>query len=378
MSALTALAERTAPKNLIDHDLVAEVLTPGVLYQKRPAKHPSGREIAGLFNAWIILDNPQQYNAYTLDMLKGMQLAFKKASNARDVVCVVWTGSGDKAFSTGGSTKEFAEYYAGNPQEFRQYLAVFLDMLSAVLACDKPVINRVNGMRVGGGDEIGLAADFTVAQDLARFGQSLPKFGSVPLGGLTDILPLMVGAQHAIAVAVLGNMFSAHKAYRLGLIHDLVPALKIDGVYVPNPLVICDRTYDSFGRYVYGEYKTGAEYLAGQEQMKRGTVDLMALDQCVDDLCATLMLTFPGALTRTLEEMRKAKIRAWNDSKQNSRAWLAANIMTEARAGFRAFNEGSKDTGREIDFIALRQALAKGAPWTDELIENLMPWRNRQ
>ena len=63
------------------------------------------------------------------------------------------------------------------------------------------------------------------------------------------------------------------------------------------------------------------------------------------------MMTFPGALTKAIEEMRKAKIRAWNESKQGSRAWLAGKI-TEARAGFRAFNEGTKETGREIDFIA--------------------------
>ena len=375
MTTPISVANRTMPKDLVDHDLVAEVVVPGILYQKRPAKDPKGQDVPGLFNAWVILDNPKQYNAYTLEMLKGMQLAFKKASNARDVACVVWTGAGDKAFSTGGSTKEFAEYYAGNPQEFRQYLAVFLDMLSAVLACDKPVINRVNGMRVGGGDEIGLAADFTITQDLARFGQSLPKFGSVPLGGLTDLLPLMMGAEQAMAVAVLGDMFSAHKAYRLGLAYDIVPALKVDGKFVPNPTVVIDRTYDAFGRVVYGEYKTGADYTAGQALIKRGTVDLTALDQRVDALCTTLMMTFPGALTKTIEEMRKAKIRAWNESKQGSRAWLAGNMMTEARAGFRAFNEGTKETGREIDFIALRQALAQGAPWTDELIESLMPWR---
>jgi 6-oxo-cyclohex-1-ene-carbonyl-CoA hydrolase len=47
--------------------------------------------------------------------------------------------------------------------------------------------------------------------------------------------------------------------------------------------------------------------------------------------------------------------------------------MTEANAGFRAFNEGNRETGREIDFIALRQALARGTPWTPELIDSLMP-----
>jgi 6-oxo-cyclohex-1-ene-carbonyl-CoA hydrolase len=87
----------------------------------------------------------------------------------------VFTGSGDKAFCTGGNTKEYAEYYAGQPQEYRQYMRLFNDMVSAILACDKPVICRVNGMRIGGGQEIGMACDFSVAQDLARFGQAGPS-----------------------------------------------------------------------------------------------------------------------------------------------------------------------------------------------------------
>ena len=62
-----------------------------------------------------------------------------------------------------------------------------------------------------------------------------------------------------------------------------------------------------------------------------------------------------------------------NNNKENSRAWLALNMMNEARTGFRAFNEGTKETGREIDFVKLRQGLAKGVPWTEELIESLMP-----
>ena len=48
-------------------------------------------------------------------------------------------------------------------------------------------------------------------------------------------------------------------------------------------------------------------------------------------------------------------------------------MVTEARAGFRAFNEGTKETGREIDFVALRQALANGEGWTRELTDSLMP-----
>ena len=78
-------------------------------------------------------------------------------------------------------------------------------------------------------------------------------------------------------------------------------------------------------------------------------------------------------MTKSLEELRKPKLEAWNRNKEDSRAWLALNMMNEARTGFRAFNEGTKETGREIDFVALRQALAVGTPWTEDLIESLMP-----
>ena len=91
------------------------------------------------------------------------------------MVAVVFTGAGDRAFCTGGNTAEYAEYYAGQPEEYRQYMRLFNDMVSAILHCDKPVICRVNGMRIGGGQEIGMACDFSVAQDLALFGQAGPE-----------------------------------------------------------------------------------------------------------------------------------------------------------------------------------------------------------
>ena len=148
--------------------------------RSRRRGHPDGKTVPGLYNAWITLDNPTQFNSYTTDMVKGVILAFRAASNARDVNCVVFTGAGDRAFCTGGNTKEYAEYYAGHPQEYRQYMRLFNDMVTAILVCDKPVICRVNGMRIAGGQEIGMACDFSVAQDLARFGQAGPKHGSAP------------------------------------------------------------------------------------------------------------------------------------------------------------------------------------------------------
>ncbi len=205
------IIEATAP-DLIDHDIVPGVVVPGITYEKKPARTPDGKVAEGLYNAWITLDNPKQFNSYTTDMVKGAILSFRAASNARDVVCVVFTGAGDRAFCTGGNTKEYAEYYAGNPQEYRQYLRLFNDMVTSILTCDKPVICRVNGMRIGGGQEIGMACDFTVAQDMARFGQAGPKHGSAPIGGATDFLPLMIGNERAMETGTLCEVWSAHKA----------------------------------------------------------------------------------------------------------------------------------------------------------------------
>ena len=359
-------------RKLVDYDLAREVVVPGVILEKRPARCSGGHALDGLYNAWITLDNPQQYNSYTTEMVKGVILAFRQASAMRDVVAVVFTGTGDKAFCSGGNTKEYAEYYAGNPQEYRQYMRLFNDMVSAILSCDKPVVCRVNGMRVGGGQEIGMACDFSIAQDLARFGQAGPKHGSAPIGGATDFLPLMIGCEQAMVSGVLCEPWSAHKAYRMGIISDFVPALKVDGEFVPNPLVETSRYLDEYGRIVHGESKTADELKAGKELLAEGTVDLSLLDQAVDTLCTKFVYMFPDCLTKTLEELRKPKLNAWNANKENSRAWLALNMMTEARAGFRAFNEPAGGE-REIDFIGLRLALAAGEPWTDELTESLLP-----
>ena len=219
---------------LNNHNLVNHEYTE-ILFERKSAKDFDGNEIEGLYNAWISLNNPLQYNSYTTDAVKEIVLAFREASNDRSVVAIVFTAVGDKAFCTGGNTKEYAEYYAGNPQEYKQYMRLFNDMVSAILMSDKPVINRVNGMRIGGGQEIGMACDFSIAQDMARFGQAGPKHGSAPDGGSTDFLHLFVGVELAMFSCTVCDPWSAHEAHRHGLLTEIVPALKIDGEFVNNP-----------------------------------------------------------------------------------------------------------------------------------------------
>ncbi|HSD73375.1 MAG TPA: 6-oxocyclohex-1-ene-1-carbonyl-CoA hydratase [Steroidobacteraceae bacterium] len=365
-----------APAVLKGHDLVESVSVPGVRYEKRPASTPDGRTVPGLYNAWIWLDNAAQFNSYTTEMVKGLILAFRTASSARDVNAVVFTAVGHEAFCSGGNTREYAEYYAGRAQEYRQYMRLFNDMVSAILGCDKPVVCRVNGLRVGGGQEIGMACDFSVAQDLARFGQAGPKHGSAPIGGATDFLPPLMGAERAMAAGVLCEPFSAHKACLWGMLTDIVPALKVDGRFIPNPLVESARFADEYGRIVFGDFKSGDAAREGKALLARGTIDLSLLDKRVEELCAKLLLTFPDCTTKTIEQLRRPKLEAWNRNKEDHRAWLALNMMTEGRAGFRAFNEGAKGD-REVDFIALRQALARGEGWSEELTERIQPGRKQ-
>ncbi|MCP3931292.1 MAG: 6-oxocyclohex-1-ene-1-carbonyl-CoA hydratase [Bacteroidetes bacterium] len=360
---------------MINHNLVEHEYT-DILYEKRPAKNYDGKPVEGLYNAWISLNNPKQYNSYTTQAVKEIILAMREASNDRSVVAVVFTAVGNKAFCTGGNTKEYAEYYAGNPQEYKQYMRLFNDMVSAILMNDKPVICRANGMRIGGGQEIGMACDFTIAQDLARFGQAGPKHGSAPDGGSTDFLHLFVGVELAIFSCTVCDPWSAHEAMRYGLLTEIVPALKVNGEFIPNPLVRTDRWISKkTGEIIYGKMKRGEHLAKAKELFKSGEVDLSLLDEAVEKMCTKLMMTFPNCLSKTINSIRKKKLEHWDQNKETNRDWLALNMMTEAKAGFRAFNDGPRGN-REVDFVKLRQMLAKGMEWNDEMHEAISPQFN--
>jgi len=347
-----------------------------VTYETKPIVDKAGQEIEGLHSVWITLDNPSQLNSYTTGMVKDLILAFRRASNDRAAVAAVFTGSGTRAFCTGGNTKEYAEYYAGQPAEYMQYMRLFNDMVSNILMCDLPVICRVNGMRVAGGQEIGMACDFTVSSDLANFGQAGPRHGSAAIGGSTDFLASYVGIENAMYSCTMCEMWSAHKSKRLGLITECVPALQVEGAFVPNPMVTTDRYLDEMGNVVHGEFKTGAERDAGKAILKSGDIDLSLLDKAVNRMITNLIYTFPGCITQSLMQVRKTKLHQWDANKESNRAWLGLNMMTEARAGFRAFNEGV-GRNREVDFIDMRRRLAEGERWDEAFIDSILP-RNRK
>ena len=109
-----------------------------------------------------------------------------------------------------------------------------------------------------------------------------------------------------------------------------------------------------------------------QALARRATIDLSRLDEAVEALCTRLLMLMPDCVSKTINSVRKHKQHFWDANSITNREWLALNMMTEGRAGFRAFNEGPKDR-REVDFIRLRQLLAEGHPWDEELVRAISP-----
>ena len=251
-------------------------------------------------------------------------------------------------------------------------MRLFNDLVTGILTCDKPVINRVNGMRIGGGQEIGMACDFSIASDLANFGQAGPRHGSAPDGGSTDFLHLYVGIAQAMESCTLCEPWSAYKAQRLGLLNGVVPVLREDGRFVPNPAAITDRWIDDRGAMVYGELLRGEPLAAAKARIAAGTIDLAPLDAAVEALATKLLCTMPECLIKTIESLRKKKLEHWQQNAETNRAWLALNMMTEGKAGFTAFNEGTSGR-REVDFVELRRRLARGETWDTDMFREIHP-----
>ena len=346
---------------------------PCVVYEKRPLTDPKGKVQEGLYVAWIRLNNPRQYNSYTTEMVKGVIAGFENSSLDRSVVAVVFTGTGPYSFCTGGNTKEYSEFYSQRCDEYGQYMELFNHMVDSILACKKPVICRVNGMRVAGGQEIGMACDLTLSSDLALFGQAGPRHGSAPDGGSSDFLPWMLSNEDAMWNCISCEMWSAYKMKAKNLISKVVPVLKVDGKWVRNPMIITDE-YVEDGEIVYGEYKSGDAAKEARAFVKehQPNADFELLDKEIDRVIWTFANLFPGCLIKSIDGIRMKKKYFWDICKNGNRHWLAANMGGEAFLGFGAFNT-KKITGQDtIDFIKFRQNVADSRLWDEEMFEEVL------
>ncbi len=344
---------------------------PCTMYEEKPILDPNGNPVEGLYSAWVTLNNPRQYNSYTTEMVKGVIAGFHRAQMQRNVVAVVFTGAGDRAFCTGGNTKEYAEYYSNKPMEYGEYMDLFNGMVDAILQCQKPTICRVNGMRIAGGQEIGGACDLAVASDLAVFGQAGPRHGSAPVGGSSDFLPWYLSIEDAMWNCISCEMWSAYKMLRKNYVSKVAPVLKQGDKFIRNPQVITDRWVGD-GEIVYGEFVTGDKAKEARELVKSLPTDFTLLDKELNKMLWTFTNLFHGCLMKSIAGIRQKKKFFWDLSKNDHRYWLATNMQGEAFLGFTAFNT-KKITGKDtIDFIKLRQLQAEGHPFDDELYEQVL------
>ena len=344
---------------------------PCTMYEEKPILDPTGKPVEGLHSAWITLNNPAQYNSYTTEMVKGVIAGFQRAQEARNVVAVVFTGAGNNAFCTGGNTKEYSEYYSQKPTEYNEYMTLFNGMVDSILMCQKPVIRRINGMSVAGGQEIGGACDIAVSADTAIFGQAGPRHGSAPVGGSSDFLPWALTIEDAMWNCVSCEMWSAYKMVRKNYLSKVIPVLKQGDKFIRNPSVITDKWIDN-GEIVYGESLTGAEAQKARELVKTCTYDFSMVDAEVNRILWTFTNLFPHCLMKSIAGVRQKKKYFWDLNKNDHLFWLGVNMSSEAFLGFTAFNT-KKITGKDtIDFIKYRNMIAQGHLVDDELFEAVL------
>ncbi len=151
-------------------------------------------------NNWvarITLNRPQAYNAYSTRALMELAAAFREAAFDDEVAVIVYTGAGDRAFCTGGDVKEYEELYTKTPRDYWKYMGLFSAYLESIVNAGKPVIARLNGMAVGGGNESNLACDLSLIAEHAYIKQVGTSVGSVASGGATQWLPMFIGDRRA-------------------------------------------------------------------------------------------------------------------------------------------------------------------------------------
>ena len=175
--------------------------------------------------ARITINRPEKYNAFREETLDDLIAAFSAAEADTSVGVIVLTGAGEKAFCSGGDISwEDASDPAGAARMNRRTSNLSLIMRG----CGKPVIARVRGYAVGGGNELQMLCDLTIASDDAKFGQAGPKMGSVPVWWGTQLLPRIVGERKAREIVMLCEQIPAPEAVELGLINKCVPVDELD------------------------------------------------------------------------------------------------------------------------------------------------------
>jgi enoyl-CoA hydratase/carnithine racemase len=260
----------------------------------------------GRGRATVTINRPEKLNAFDFQTLQELGRAFQDASWDDAVGVLVLTGAGDRAFCTGADLTEQREHFAVRPRDYWKWMGAFVEAHDRLRAIGKPTIARLNGMVVGGGNELNLACDLAVAAEDVTIRQIGPARGSVPAGGATQWLPVTIGDRRAREMLFLCEPVTAEQALAWGLVNRVVP----------------------------------------RDQ----------LDAAVDDLVTRLLAKLPTILRYTKEQVNFWKTLSWSLTVGHARDWLAVHTAAwETWEGMESFAEK-----RLPDVAAFRERMTAG------------------
>lgn len=188
--------------------------------------------------AWITINRPEKMNAFRGQTCDELIRALNKAGYDKEVGCIVLAGAGERAFCTGGDQSAHEGNYDG-----RGTIGLPMEELHATIRdVLKPVIARVQGYAIGGGNVLCTICDLTICSDNAVFGQVGPKMGSVDPGFGTAFLARVVGEKKAREIWYLNRRYSGQEAVAMGLANLSVPAEQLDETVQQWAEEICERS----------------------------------------------------------------------------------------------------------------------------------------
>lgn len=218
--------------------------------------------------ARITIDRPQVMNAFRGQTVEEMIAALRDADADESIGVAVLAGAGDRAFCTGGDQSTHSGTYAG-----RGVIGIPIEELhTAIREIRIPVIARVQGYAIGGGNVVATLCDLTIASEKAVFGQVGPKVGSVDPGWGTAYLARLVGEKKAREIWYLCRRYSAAEALTMGLVNKVVPHEQLDHEVdawcqeilerSPTAIAIAKRSFNADTNHIGGIGNLGLEALA--------------------------------------------------------------------------------------------------------------------
>lgn len=175
--------------------------------------------------ATITINRPEKRNAVRPSTYEELTHAVHAAADDAEVGVVVITGAGDKAFCSGG---DVGDQSSRTPDVGRAHMRRLFALSSVMRMLDKPIIAKIRGFCVGGGNEIHLFADLSIASEDAKFGQTGPRVGSIPIWGACQLLARYIGERKAREMVFGCRLYTAQEALAMGLINEVWKAEELD------------------------------------------------------------------------------------------------------------------------------------------------------